>query len=382
MYSSSSDNKNLLDAKNNRNAQNLFLRFFRRKPKDNNDVKVSLNSNNLSTKKRDSRKTKIIENLENHVDSTTDTFIHVEKSTLNMPCIDSMSTTIVNSIELESVTENINSGCSSSVPERICEICFVNVTESDLYTISSCGCQFCLKCIQEYVRVTIDYGVVSIPCLTINCKNSGFITVEEIEKLIGKKYADQFRQFLYLRDIESDPTRSWCPTPDCETVCNVPQKAFDPVICPTCDAVFCSFCSEKWHPNLSCKELETLLMLDNDTEKNDSSTQIKDAKIKRCPNCRIPIERLEGCAQMMCNRCQHVFCWFCLKALDDDYLLRHYSNGPCKNLLGHSRSSLFWHRTVISLEMSSTDIAIFVLVVSIDDISIDIHSFISFRYVT
>ncbi|KAG1672733.1 E3 ubiquitin-protein ligase RNF144A [Nymphon striatum] len=318
MYSSSSDNKNLLDAKNNRNAQNLFLRFFRRKPKDNNDVKVSLNSNNLSTKKRDSRKTKIIENLENHVDSTTDTFIHVEKSTLNMPCIDSMSTTIVNSIELESVTENINSGCSSSVPERVCEICFVNVTESDLYTISSCGCQFCLK---EYVRVTIDYGVVSIPCLTINCKNSGFITVEE------------------------------------------------------CDAVFCSFCSEKWHPNLSCKELETLLMLDNDTEKNDSSTQIKDAKIKRCPNCRIPIERLEGCAQMMCNRCQHVFCWFCLKALDDDYLLRHYSNGPCKNLLGHSRSSLFWHRTVISLEMSSTDIAIFVLVVSIDDISIDIHSY-------
>ncbi|KAG1672730.1 putative E3 ubiquitin-protein ligase [Nymphon striatum] len=322
MYSSSSDNKNLLDAKNNRNAQNLFLRFFRRKPKDNNDVKVSLNSNNLSTKKRDSRKTKIIENLENHVDSTTDTFIHVEKSTLNMPCIDSMSTTIVNSIELESVTENINSGCSSSVPERVCEICFVNVTESDLYTISSCGCQFCLKV-----------------------------------------------------DIDTDPTRSWCPTPDCETVCNVPQKAFDPVICPTCDAVFCSFCSEKWHPNLSCKELETLLMLDNDTEKNDSSTQIKDAKIKRCPNCRIPIERLEGCAQMMCNRCQHVFCWFCLKALDDDYLLRHYSNGPCKNLLGHSRSSLFWHRTVISLEMSSTDIAIFVLVVSIDDISIDIHSY-------
>ncbi|KAG1672732.1 putative E3 ubiquitin-protein ligase [Nymphon striatum] len=342
MYSSSSDNKNLLDAKNNRNAQNLFLRFFRRKPKDNNDVKVSLNSNNLSTKKRDSRKTKIIENLENHVDSTTDTFIHVEKSTLNMPCIDSMSTTIVNSIELESVTENINSGCSSSVPERVCEICFVNVTESDLYTISSCGCQFCLK---EYVRVTIDYGVVSIPCLTINCKNSGFITVEEVCSSFSYVLSDiTLLAYLY---IDTDPTRSWCPTPDCETVCNVPQKAFDPVICPTV----------------------------RNLKKNDSSTQIKDAKIKRCPNCRIPIERLEGCAQMMCNRCQHVFCWFCLKALDDDYLLRHYSNGPCKNLLGHSRSSLFWHRTVISLEMSSTDIAIFVLVVSIDDISIDIHSY-------
>lgn len=42
----------------------------------------------------------------------------------------------------------------------------------------------------------------------------------------------------------------------------------------------------------------------------------EEAKIKRCPVCRVPIERNDGCAQMMCKRCKHVFCWYCLTSLD------------------------------------------------------------------
>ncbi len=32
--------------------------------------------------------------------------------------------------------------------------------------------------------------------------------------------------------------------------------------------------------------------------------------------CSVPIEKDEGCAQMMCKRCKHVFCWYCLASLD------------------------------------------------------------------
>lgn len=38
--------------------------------------------------------------------------------------------------------------------------------------------------------------------------------------------------------------------------------------------------------------------------------------IKCCPMCSVPIEKDEGCAQMMCKRCKHVFCWYCLASLD------------------------------------------------------------------
>ncbi|XP_026687712.1 probable E3 ubiquitin-protein ligase RNF144A-A, partial [Diaphorina citri] len=63
--------------------------------------------------------------------------------------------------------------------------------------------------------------------------------------------------------------------------------------------------------------------------------------------CSVPIEKDEGCAQMLCKRCKHVFCWYCLASLDDDFLLRHYDKGPCKNKLGHSRASVIWHRTQV-----------------------------------
>lgn len=38
--------------------------------------------------------------------------------------------------------------------------------------------------------------------------------------------------------------------------------------------------------------------------------------IKRCPQCSILIERVEGCAQIMCKFCKHCFCFYCLASLD------------------------------------------------------------------
>lgn len=43
--------------------------------------------------------------------------------------------------------------------------------------------------------------------------------------------------------------------------------------------------------------------------------------IKCCPMCAVPIEKDEGCAQMMCKRCKHVFCWYCLASLDVSNLI-------------------------------------------------------------
>ena len=35
--------------------------------------------------------------------------------------------------------------------------------------------------------------------------------------------------------------------------------------------------------------------------------------------------------------------------LQDDFLLRHYDKGPCKNKLGHTRASVIWHRTQVTV---------------------------------
>lgn len=125
----------------------------------------------------------------------------------------------------------------------------------------------------------------------------------------------------------------------------------------------------QWHPTMSCEENTRRLAADGQSDGH--GIPFDNDLIKCCPMCAVPIEKDEGCAQMMCKRCKHVFCWYCLASLDvsifhlksmfgmtfltlkktvsfqDDFLLRHYDKGPCKNKLGHSRASVVWHRAQV-----------------------------------
>lgn len=104
-----------------------------------------------------------------------------------------------------------------------------------------------------------------------------------------------------------DKGRAWCPRAGCETICSIngnggSSTPLGPVHCPNCSTDFCSICREPWH-NGPCSDLPLGIPFDSD-------------HIKCCPMCSIPIEKDEGCAQMMCKRCKHVFCWYCLASLD------------------------------------------------------------------
>lgn len=150
-----------------------------------------------------------------------------------------------------------------------------------------------------------------------------------------------------------------------------------PIYCSECQTTFCFKCRKPYHEGISCsvnaknrlsnnnllgvkesvEELKLSASIDTLSEhqsignKKKKNREIKgsdkDINIKRCPKCSVYIERDDGCAQMMCRKCRHVFCWFCLESLDDDFFLRHYDSGPCKNKLGHSRASVLWHRTQV-----------------------------------
>merc|ERR1712025_507521 len=121
------------------------------------------------------------------------------------------------------------------------------------------------------------------------------------------------------------------------------------VTCPTCVKEFCSLCSATWHPGLSCAENGAFLVKQGGDVGDLAMwiNQMEGENIKRCPMCAVPIERDAGCAQMMCKRCKHVFCWYCLISLDDDFLLRHYDSGECQGKLGHSRLSVILHRAQV-----------------------------------
>lgn len=136
--------------------------------------------------------------------------------------------------------------------------------------------------------------------------------------------------FIAVAEVALDSNRAWCPQAGCETICHICTTnghtvgSGVPVKCPSCDKEFCSVCSATWHPGMTCQEHGKMLVKRGMEHGANTPSILGDilvfndgsSEIKRCPMCNIPIERDAGCAQMMCKRCKHVFCWFCLTSLD------------------------------------------------------------------
>eukprot|EP00096_Caligus_rogercresseyi_P010392 TRINITY_DN3773_c0_g1_i1.p1 TRINITY_DN3773_c0_g1~~TRINITY_DN3773_c0_g1_i1.p1 ORF type:complete len:587 (-),score=168.11 TRINITY_DN3773_c0_g1_i1:831-2591(-) len=239
----------------------------------------------------------------------------------------------------------------------ICKICLCDYpSPKDMVRLEHCGCSsYCRDCIVQYLTFEILEGAYEISCPDAECEKEGVIAPEEIEKIIGRELFDKHMAYRLNAEVAMDPNRAWCPSAGCDTICHIcrtpkQQEESVPVKCPTCDKEFCSMCSSAWHPNLTCRENGARLVRVGGLSEVAGPSWILDdpeGNIKQCPTCKVPIERNAGCAQMMCKRCKHVFCWYCQTSLDDDFLLRHYDSGQCKGKLGHSRASVLWHRAQV-----------------------------------
>lgn len=207
-----------------------------------------------------------------------------------------------------------------------------------------------------------------------------------ISNLQNQHHNDTCKPALFT-EVATNPKLTWCPRPGCETVCQLAEDAApkrskvlgvisvkraprnQAVVCSSCQFSFCSQCKTPWHFHSPCPSIAHQVC--DQTRKpydpEDPISQLeKDGHIKRCPFCQVtrprfrvlpfqtltsiqvPIERDDGCAQMMCKNCRHVFCWFCLASLDDDFMLRHYDSGTPKPraIAFHDSNVLKLHRTM------------------------------------
>lgn len=47
--------------------------------------------------------------------------------------------------------------------------------------------------------------------------------------------------------------------------------------------------------------------------------------VRKCPGCKSPIEKSDGCNHMTCKKCRFEFCWLCEKK----YTKHHYRYYNC-----------------------------------------------------
>lgn len=261
-----------------------------------------------------------------------------------------------------------SAGELSLLPLQSCKLCLAEFTPDSMTTLTHCHCVFCTSCLKRYVELLIKDGLqTDISCPDSSCPKQGHLQESELTLLVHTDVLQRYQRLRFEREVLLDPWRTWCPSSTCQAVCKLreedeeeeeeekggsPAYAAAPspqcVKCSACSTEFCSSCRGPWHPEQPCppEPSQITSLLSGDISPLCKSED-EDAPIKRCPRCKVYIERDEGCAQMMCKSCKHAFCWYCLESLDDDFLLIHYDKGPCRNKLGHSRASVIWHRTQV-----------------------------------
>lgn len=164
-------------------------------------------------------------------------------------------------------------------------------------------------------------------------------SAQEVQLLVDEITFELFKKLKVEYEVDRDPCRVWCPKANCDTICVVTKPTVTcvtdtnprartrtasdplrmsgwPVYCSRCDKTFCNDCRKPWHSGFPCSEPtedDLLMLLQREGSLPNGETG---PEIKRCPRCSVWIERDEGCAQMMCRKCKHVFCWFCLQSLE------------------------------------------------------------------
>lgn len=246
---------------------------------------------------------------------------------------------------------------------QMCKLCWLRKSATEMHSLWNCGCCFCRDCLRFYLELNIREGNLSaLTCPDAECPVLAsskaksplemVVASQEIALLVSPSIYQSYKRYRVNWLVEQDPYRVWCPTPNCETICTIPRQHKSgpgnnnnnnssskkskeqvnnalPVFCNTCRTYFCATCKRKLSNTDShfCNEdsaskwnsIAHELSLDPELEEN----------IKRCPRCFILIERDEGCAQMMCRSCKHVFCWFCLSSLEVSIILLPLLN-ECK----------------------------------------------------
>ncbi|XP_045246856.2 cullin-9 isoform X6 [Macaca fascicularis] len=209
---------------------------------------------------------------------------------------------------------------AQAVPARPdhCPVC-VSPLGCDDDLPSLCCMHYCCKsCWNEYLTTRIEQNLVlNCTCPIADCPaqpTGAFIRAIVSSPEVISKY----EKALLRGYVESCSNLTWCTNPQgCDRIlCR--QGLGCGTTCSKCGWASCFNCSfPEAHYPASCGHMSQ--WVDDGGYYDGMSVEAQSkhlAKLisKRCPSCQAPIEKNEGCLHMTCAKCNHGFCWRCLKS--------------------------------------------------------------------
>jgi hypothetical protein len=182
--------------------------------------------------------------------------------------------------------------------DKTCLICLDDKKGHEFCRLSCCGhSTSCIECLEEMIHASLqEKKTTDIRCPNQHCAQA--INQRDVRRILRnnpgmyKTYNDVVEQeWLTKNGIH-------CPTPDCPYTF-IKKSGLKTLTCPQCKQTHCAKCLNKHPVKISC-----------DKAAAGANDQWKKQNSKKCPQCKVDIQKNEGCNHMTC-KCRHEFCWQC-----------------------------------------------------------------------
>ncbi|XP_041815182.1 probable E3 ubiquitin-protein ligase RNF217 [Chelmon rostratus] len=192
--------------------------------------------------------------------------------------------------------------------ETTMQSCRVCLEGKSIAPLPCCRKAVCDECLKLYVSSQVRIAKSYISCPIPEC--SGYLDEGVVISHLANEDVAKYRYFLELSQLDS----STKPCPQCSQFTSL--KEHNPnrsehkykIQCNNCQFVWCFKCHAPWHNGLKCRDYRK-----GDKQLRTWASVIEHGQrnAQKCPQCKIHIQRTEGCDHMTCTQCNTNFCYRC-----------------------------------------------------------------------
>ncbi|KAL8502154.1 hypothetical protein ACS0TY_021314 [Phlomoides rotata] len=204
---------------------------------------------------------------------------------------------------------------SSSSTQISCEICVEDKQKSDMFLVEGCTHSFCLVCIRKHIEYKLQDNIIIISCPDQDCVN--IIQPSSLRYIVRSEVIGRWEEAIAESTIVASQ-KIQCPFENCSEIMVNDGGVITECECPWCHRLFCAKCKVPWHHGLDCKEIQRSNR--GKKEKEKLKLLARENNWKKCPNCKVFVDKTEGCIHITC-RCKIEFCYIC----GEDWSERHWN---------------------------------------------------------
>ncbi|KZV65500.1 hypothetical protein PENSPDRAFT_655714, partial [Peniophora sp. CONT] len=204
-----------------------------------------------------------------------------------------------------------------------CPVCFDTVS---FPMRLDCGHVYCAACLHHFLVRAVHSDNFPLSCIGDEARCGVPVALPSIMRYLSPYSFSRLLEAAFRAYIVRHPQElRFCRTPDCGQICRVvPQNGPRPVPtqCPACLDIVCPGCNEDVHEGSTCAENRA----HNNPAEQDRLVEAwiagQGGRVKKCPQCGVPVEKTAGCNHIACRCGAHV-CWHCTGVFDAGDIYGH-----------------------------------------------------------